>query len=98
MRPFVNEGFVFVYEKKNYCRGDIVVYRYEGKRYIHRIVDTDSNFFIISNDDDIEYHKIEKKDIEGAVVGKSGGVYGFILHVILKSLRKTRRCINECFR
>jgi signal peptidase I len=69
-------------------RGDMVVYKINDKIYIHRIVSINNGRFIISNDDDLEKHIIEKEQILGRVVSRYNGFFGYLIHIFLRTMRK----------
>jgi signal peptidase I len=76
-------------------RGDMVVYKINDKIYIHRIVSVDNGKFIISNDDDLEKHIIEKEQILGRVVSIYNGFFGYLIHIFLRTMRKVFRKAKE---
>jgi len=68
--------------------GDIVVYKISDKIYIHRIISVENGRFIVSNDDDLEKHIIEKEQILGRVVSIYNGFFGYLIHIFLRTMRK----------
>jgi hypothetical protein len=75
--------------------GDMVVYKINDEIYIHRIVSVDNGRFIISNDDDLEKHIIEKEQILGRVVSRYNGFFGYLIHIFLRTMRKVFRKAKE---
>jgi len=69
-------------------RGDMVVYKINDKIFIHRIISIKNGRFIISNDDDLEKHIIEKEQILGRVVSIYNGFFGYLIHIFLRTMRK----------
>jgi signal peptidase I len=75
--------------------GDMVVYKINDEIYIHRIVSIENGKFIISNDDDLEKHIIEKEQILGRVVSIYNGFFGYLIHIFLRTMRKVLRKAKE---
>jgi signal peptidase I len=75
--------------------GDMVVYKINDEIYIHRIVSINNGRFIISNDDDLEKHIIEKEQILGRVVSRYNGFFGYLIHLFLRTMRKVFRKAKE---
>jgi len=76
-------------------RGDMVVYKINDEIYIHRIISIKNDKFIVSNDDDLEKHTIEKEQILGRVVSRYNGFLGYFLHIFLKTMRQVFRKAKE---
>ena len=69
----------------------MVVYKISDRIYIHRIVSIDNGKFIISNDDNLEKHIIEKDQLLGRVVSIYNGFFGYLIHIFLRNMRKVFR-------
>jgi signal peptidase I len=105
MSPLIKDGDIVLYnefkfpyppfvkgEKRGILkRGDMVVYKMNDKIYIHRIVSVENGRFIVSNDDNLEKHIIEKEQILGRVVSRYNGFFGYLIHIFLRTMRKVFR-------
>lgn len=89
MSPIIKDGDYIFYEYpfKGLKKGDIVVYKYMDKRYIHRVYGFDGGKVVISNDDDLPYHTIDFNDIQGKVVLKNSFLNGFVLSKFMRFFR-----------
>ena len=76
-------------------RGDMVVYKINDEIYIHRIISIKNDRFIVSNDDDLEKHTIEKEQILGRLVNGYNGFLGYFLHIFLRNMRKIYKGIKR---
>ena len=76
-------------------RGDMLVYKINDEIYIHRIISIKNDRFIVSNDDDIEKHTIEKDQILGRVVSIYNGFLGYFFHIFLRNMRKIYKGIKR---
>jgi len=101
MSPLIKEGDIVLYDENPPLKngilkcGDMVVYKMNDKIYIHRIVSIENGKFIISNDDDLEKHIIEKEQILGRVVSRYNGFFGYLIHIFLRTMRKVFRKAKE---
>jgi len=75
--------------------GDMVVYKINDQIYIHRIISIKGDRFIVSNDDDLEKHTIEKDQILGRLVNGYNGFLGYFLHIFLRNMRKIYKGIKR---
>jgi phage repressor protein C with HTH and peptisase S24 domain len=95
MYPFFKDGeFIFFQtydENKKINKGDAIIYKYEGKIFLHKIFHIYQDKLALSNDDDLPIHFIEKKDIIGLPI-KSNIYRGKIGYFISKTLKFIRRC------
>ncbi|MGC8867102.1 MAG: S26 family signal peptidase [Elusimicrobiales bacterium] len=99
MKPFLKDGAFVFYKNTDYIsRGDMVLYRYKDNLYLHRVIGFEEDFVIVSNDDDITPHKVEKSEIVGKVYSFFNGCVGYIAHIIIKRARRIRKILNEYFR
>lgn len=89
MSPIIKDGDYVFYEYpfNKLKKGDIVVYRYMDKRYIHRIYGFDGDKVIISNDDDLPYHTVYFSDIQGRVLLKKNFLNGFVFSKLMRFFR-----------
>ena len=72
-------------------RGDMIAYMMNDEIYIHRIISIKNDRFIVSNDDDLEKHTIEKEQILGRLVNGYNGFLGYFLHIFLRNMRQVFR-------
>ncbi|MEF3279872.1 MAG: S24/S26 family peptidase [Elusimicrobiota bacterium] len=94
MSPFIKNGDVVFYEDDfSLKKGDIILYFLNETKFVHRVYKINGDDIFVSNDDDIEYHIINKKFVFGKVVCKYNGMIGYTLGSILKIIRKIRRCL-----
>jgi len=92
LSPFLERGEI---KRGILGPGDMVVYKINDEIYIHRIVSINNGRFIISNDDDLEKHIIEKEQILGRVVSRYNGFFGYLIHIFLRTMRKVFRKAKE---
>lgn len=94
MMPVLKNGYVFV-EKgiKDFNIGDMVLYNFMGRLYIHRIYKIKNNIVVISNDDDIDFHEIDKSSIIGKVVGFLNGYKGYVFGVLSRVFRRIKKAL-----
>lgn len=92
MIPFLRDGYVFI-EKgtKDFKLGDMVLYNFMGKLYIHRIYGINGNIFVISNDDDIDSHYVDESFIIGRVKSFFNGHKGYLIGISIKFFRKIKK-------
>ncbi len=91
--PFIKSGDVVFYKREGKIKkGDFVVYFFGGKKYIHRVLKVEDDFLLIANDDDIEIHKVSRKDIYGKVIMR-GRIFNFAAGKILSFLRRFKRWV-----
>lgn len=94
MYPFIKNGDSVFYIKKNkYRKGEIVLYRYMDKLYIHRIIGKDNNYYLISNDDNLDIHRVKSEDILGKVLHYSSNPFFYYFSVILKKIRRIKNAV-----
>ena len=93
--PPLNPPFVKGEVRGILKRGDMIAYMMNDQIYIHRIISVDNGRFIISNDDDLEKHIIEKEQILGRVVSRYNGFFGYLIHIFLRTMRKVLRKAKE---
>jgi phage repressor protein C with HTH and peptisase S24 domain len=93
MRPFLKDGDLVFYEEclSSLKLGDMILYKYSDNLYIHRIIGFEKEKISISNDDDMETHFIEKKDVLGRVCSFFNGYPGYLAHIIIKNIRFLKR-------
>lgn len=98
MIPTLKEGYVFVdFGVRDFKIGDIVLYSFMGRFYIHRIYGIRDNFFIISNDDDMPFHFIKKSSVFGRVKFCSNGWIGYFVGVFFRTIRMIKKVFYVCF-
>lgn len=97
MFPFLKDGFCFVDSKTRVFRkGDMVLYRFMDRLYIHRIYKIDGNKVGLSNDDNLPFHVIDKSAIYGKVISPFNGLVGYICGYFLRFVRKVKRFFYGC--
>ncbi|MCX7642065.1 MAG: S24/S26 family peptidase [Elusimicrobiales bacterium] len=98
MLPFIKDEYLFVkIGSDNIKIGDIVLYKFLNRLYVHRVYKVDDKEVIISNDDDLSFHNIKREDIIGKVLSFWNGYSGYILGWLLRYFRNFKKILYECF-
>lgn len=97
MLPFLKDGYCFINTDTkffNLRKGDIILYKFMDRFYIHRIYNIDGVKIIVSNDDDLTYHTISKDDVVGKVVSFFSGYVGYLCGRFLRFIRHIKRFLK----
>jgi SOS-response transcriptional repressor LexA len=96
MSPIIKNGDTVLYsDSEKIKNGDIVFYQFEGKNYIHRLVGFFDGYAVIGNDDDLEQHCVDIRDIKGKVLYKNSFFNLTSVRKILKIIRVFRKWIYQ---
>lgn len=68
MEPVLREGDIITIRKKEYRKGDILLFIYEGKELlVHRLLKITDNYCYCKGDNSFRLEQISKNDVLGAV-------------------------------
>lgn len=96
MRPLIKSSeYVFILPKKKVGRGDLVLYRFDDKNFLHRVKEVKKDKVILIDDTCIiSPVEISLDSVVGiyptVLSGWAGYIYSFILRNIFSFLRKIK--------
>ena len=92
MWPLLKQGETVFVKEDSSVPGDVILYKRDGRLYVHRLLKKDDYSYIVCGDTaKVKRHSVKEKDIIGKVInipfwskGRIGSVYGYLVRSIFK--------------
>jgi len=99
MRPLLKSGkIIFIKETKKVFLGDMVLYNFQGEKYLHRIVDIVKNDIIVCDDTGVTFPvRIKISNIIGIYPTIFNGYIGLLYNKIISTVFLFYRKIKYWF-